>query len=360
MNKGLYIHVPFCRRKCRYCDFYSVTDTGLSDSYVQAAIRNIKTRKDIFNTVYFGGGTPSLLSGRQISDILSAADISDKAEISTEINPDSADITKLIEFRQAGINRISVGIQSLDDIELKMLGRLHDSEHAVRAVASAHRAGFENISADLMLGLPYQRTETVLRNIERLSELGITHISAYMLKIEEGTPLSEDKELISNIADEELSAEIYLSACNALEEKGFHQYEISNFAKSGFECRHNLKYWRCEDYFGVGPSAHSCIDGKRFAVPKDIHAFINSERQREIITDDSPCGEEERLMLALRLSEGYLIPEGNAGERLIHASKPLEAHGLLYIRDGRIILTPEGFLVSNSIICRLSDALEEG
>ena len=357
MSKGLYIHVPFCRRKCLYCDFYSVTDFSLSDSYVNAVIRNIKARGERYDTVYFGGGTPSLLSGRQVYAILSAADIESGAEISAECNPDSADINKLSELHSAGINRISLGIQSLDDKELKMLGRLHDSAQAVLAVKNARASGFDNISADLMLGLPFQNIETVKSNISRLAEHEINHISAYMLKVEENTPLAEKTELVSNIADDELSADIYLSAVELLEEKGFYQYEISNFSHRGYECRHNLKYWKCEDYFGTGPSAHSCIDGKRFAVPKDICGYIHSERQQEIITDENACGDEERLMLSLRLAEGCPIPE-NGGESVIKAAKELQRHGLLNIADNRIMLTPKGFLVSNSIICLLSEAME--
>ena len=361
MNKGLYIHVPFCRRKCVYCDFYSLAgQDDIIDDYVKAVVRNIRIAGGTYDTVYFGGGTPSLLSGRQIDDILSAADIAGGAEISAEVNPDSADIRKLSDFKNAGINRISIGIQSLDDSELAVLGRLHNSEQAVNAVYSAQKAGFENISSDLMIGLPYQRTETVLNNIRSLSELGVNHISAYMLKIESGTPLSENRELISNIADEELSADMYLDAVSYLEKHGLKQYEISNFAKEGYECRHNIKYWRCEDYLGIGPSAHSCLNGKRFAVPKDINDFINSEKQEEIITDDAPCGLSERLMLALRLSEGFLMSQsGGYEDRLRNAAAPMEKHGLLNICDGRIMLTPTGFLVSNEIICRLSEVFEE-
>ena len=362
MNKGLYIHIPFCRRKCAYCDFYSLAgNEELTEEYTQAVIRNIRNYNDTFDTAYFGGGTPSLMSGRQIYDILSAADIADDAEISSEVNPDSATPEKLRDFMSAGINRISIGIQTFDDNELKMLGRLHNSSQAVDAVKNAHRAGFENISADLMLGLPYQKAETVTENIRRLAELDVRHISAYMLKVEEGTPLASDELLLENIADDELSADIYLEAVSCLDKYGFHQYEISNFAKSGYECRHNLKYWRCEDYIGIGPSAHSCNDGMRFAVPRDIDGFIHSDVQKVIVTDNAPCGLSERLMLALRLSEGFEISQaGKYSESLKSAAVPMEKHGLLKINNGRICLTAEGFLVSNEIICRLSEAVEEG
>ena len=235
--------MPFCRRKCLYCDFYSQTDLSLTDSYVKAVVRNIRAANITADTVYFGGGTPSLLSGAQIYDILSAADISADAEISAECNPDSATLQLMRDFRAAGINRLSIGIQSFNDDELKMMGRLHNSRQAAEAIQNAQKAGFENISADLMLGLPYQTEETVRDNIRKLAELNVTHISAYMLKIEENTPLAGCPELVSAAADDDKSADIYLMAVDMLAENGFGQYEISNFAKAGYECRHNLKYW---------------------------------------------------------------------------------------------------------------------
>lgn len=354
---GLYIHVPFCRRKCLYCDFYSQTDLSLTDSYVKAVVRNIRAANITADTVYFGGGTPSLLSGAQIYDILSAADISADAEISAECNPDSATLQLMRDFRAAGINRLSIGIQSFNDDELKMMGRLHNSRQAAEAIQNAQKAGFENISADLMLGLPYQTEETVRDNIRKLAELNVTHISAYMLKIEENTPLAGCPELVSAAADDDKSADIYLMAVDMLAENGFGQYEISNFAKTGYECRHNLKYWRCEEYFGTGPSAHSCMNGRRFYVPKDISAYISSPHQQEIISDDAPCTEEEKMMLSLRLAEGCDISGCKNKDRIIRAAKPMEAHRLLKINGDRIILTPEGFLLSNEIICRLTDEL---
>ena len=346
--------MPFCRRKCLYCDFYSQTDLSLTDSYVKAVVRNIRAANITADTVYLGGGTPSLLSGAQIYDILSAADISADAEISAECNPDSATLQLMRDFRAAGINRLSIGIQSFNDDELKMMGRLHNSRQAAEAIQNAQKAGFENISADLMLGLPYQTEETVRDNIRKLAELNVTHISAYMLKIEPDTPFSK-RQLI--LPDEDGYANIYLETVERLSDKGFRQYEISNFAKTGAESRHNLRYWRCEEYFGTGPSAHSCMNGRRFYVPKDISAYISSPHQQEIISDDAPCTEEEKMMLSLRLAEGCDISSCKNKDRIIRAAKPMEAHRLLKINGNRIILTPEGFLLSNEIICRLTDEL---
>ncbi len=357
MNKiGLYIHVPYCRRKCAYCDFYSLGGEMPGAEYTGAVIRNIRAYGESYDTVYFGGGTPSLLSSGQVYDILCAADIAEGAEISAEINPESADIEKLSGFFSAGINRISFGVQSLCDRELNALGRLHDAKTAEAAIKNAHKAGFENISADLMLGIPCQDESSVKSSIERLCASGVNHISAYILKIEEGTPLSLNKELTESCADPDKAADLYELTVNELQGHGLFQYEISNFAQKGRECRHNLKYWQCGEYIGIGPSAHSLYKGKRFSVPRDIHGFIEADRQKEIVTDDTPCSLSERIMLALRLSEGFELSQaGSMADRIIKKAAPLEKYGLLTIKDGRIALTVKGFLVSNEIICRLTD-----
>lgn len=327
-----------------------------TEEYVSAVIRNIRAYGEKYDTVYFGGGTPSLLTPKQIYDILSAADIESGAEISSEANPDSASYEWLSGCLSAGVNRISIGIQSFDDRELSALGRLHDGKAALTALSNAKKAGFDNISADLMLGIPYQNKESLEKNIEILSCTDVTHVSAYMLKIEEGTPLSRRNELISACADEDMSAALYEAAARMLCDMGLGQYEISNFAKKGYECRHNLKYWKCCDYVGIGPSAHSLYGGKRYAVPRDLEDFINSERQSEQLTDDSPCGLSERIMLALRLSEGFGLSDGGEYADVIRKKSELfERHGLVEISDNRISLTRKGFLVSNEIICRLTD-----
>lgn len=361
MNKGLYIHIPFCQRKCRYCDFFSVTDLTLVRDYTHALIRNIKAYGETFDTVYFGGGTPSLLTAGQISDILSAASITANAEISMECNPNSVNKNYFSELRQTGINRLSFGIQSLNGSELHALGRLHDPEEAIAAVENAHSAGFENISADLMPGIPGQTMSSLNDTIERLCLLPLTHISAYMLKIEPGTPLAADGKLLQTLPDEDEEAEMYLLTVNLLKENGFAQYEISNFAKAGCKdckCRHNLKYWHCEEYLGIGTGAHSYLNGVRFEVPKNLEDFLKSERQQEVITDNTPGSLSERLMLALRLSEGFPISEaGEYANKLITAAVPMEKAGLLKISGDRIALTPEGFLVSNEIILRLTESI---
>lgn len=349
-NIGLYIHVPFCVRKCRYCDFYSVTDLSLTDLYTSAVIRNIKAYGYGFDTVYFGGGTPSLLTPQQIGAILSAAEIASDAEISMECNPNSVTENYLREVRNAGVNRLSFGVQSFDDNELKMLGRLHDSEQAAAAIETAKKVGFDNISADLMLAVSGQTFESLRRSLDAVAKLPLTHISAYMLKVEEGTPLAADEKLLSQIPDEDDTADMYLEAVRKLAETGFEQYEISNFARVGFECRHNLKYWRCEEYLGVGPAAHSFVDGNRFACPKDLGKFISSEIQENVNPDEGGSA-EEKAMLALRLvKEGLSLAEYPEAEK---RGEMLIKNGLLKKEKGTLRLTPEGCLVSNQIICRL-------
>lgn len=347
---GLYVHVPFCKRKCLYCDFYSAADTSRTDSYTDAVIRNIRAAELTYDTVYFGGGTPSLLTAEQISDILSAADISDGAEISAECNPESADLSYLCGLRSAGVNRVSFGIQSLEDGELAALGRLHNADKACEAVLSAHRAGFENISADLMLATPGQTLESLSRTLERLLKLPLTHVSAYLLKVEKDTPLSYDSLLLEKVPDEDETADMYLTAAEKLSAAGFEQYEISNFARKGCECRHNLKYWRCEEYFGVGPSAHSFLDGERFCCPPDTEKFISAPLQEKVSlgTGGEP---EEKVMLALRLTkEGLRLADFPEAES---RAEPLLKSGLVKKEQGALMLTAKGCLVSNEIICRL-------
>lgn len=347
---GLYIHVPFCKRKCAYCDFFSAALPSRTDDYVRAVIRNIKATGRKYDTVYFGGGTPSLLEARQISDILSAAEISDGAEISMECNPDSADFGYLCDVRSAGVNRVSFGVQSLDNGELAALERLHDADKAVRAVRAADKAGFENISADVMLVTPMQTAESLNRTLDMLLKLPLAHISAYLLKVESGTPLSLNEPLLEKVPDEDSAADMYLMTTEKLSSAGFEQYEISNFAKDGFECRHNLKYWRCEEYLGIGPSAHSFLEGERFCCPADTEKFIAAPLQERVLLSKGGDA-EERAMLALRLTkEGLRLADFPEAEK---RAEPLLKSGLVKIENGAVRLTPEGCLVSNEIICRL-------
>ncbi|MBP5432746.1 radical SAM family heme chaperone HemW [Ruminococcus sp.] len=355
---GIYIHVPFCGKKCGYCDFYSVGYTRqAAEDYVLAVLRNIRYYSDkqrTVSTVYFGGGTPSLLAPEQLDSILvgigNCFALDTKAEITLEANPCTLNDEKLYEFRKIGINRLSIGVQSMIDSELEMLGRVHSAERAERAVLDAAKAGFDNISCDLLIALPNQGTESLRYSIERLTALPVQHISAYILKTEEGTPFDCD-DIKLRLPDEDVTAELYFEMVRILEERGFMQYEVSNFAVKDFESRHNCRYWKCEDYLGIGPAAHSCYNGKRFAVERDITGFIRDDVQSVTVTDESPCGYEEFAMLRLRLKEGLRfsdVPEHRAeieGKLL-----PLIREGYAGTDGERVWLTPKGFLMSNSVI----------
>ncbi|MEG0614847.1 MAG: radical SAM family heme chaperone HemW [Oscillospiraceae bacterium] len=363
---GLYIHIPFCRRKCPYCDFYSVNfSEETAEKYVAAVIHNIENYGNKFGkvpieSIYFGGGTPSILSGKALGRIISAADRNfslENPEISLEANPCTVDLKKLAELRSNGFNRISIGVQSLVDSELKTLGRLHNSKTAIDVILDAKRAGFENISADLMIGTVGQTFSSLATSIERLVALPISHISAYMLKIEEGTAY-DCEEIISKAPNDDLSADFYLKTCELLENSGFFQYEISNFAKKGFECKHNLKYWQCKEYIGIGAAAHSYFNGKRYGVPRSVSDFIENFPQAEIITEENPADFTEFAMLKIRLAEGVNLDECNKiyginQSLILQKCNLMEKNGLVKIDKNTIKLTRNGCLLSNQIIAKL-------
>ena len=345
-NLGLYIHVPFCRKKCPYCDFYSVGfREDLAAEYADAVLRNIRHYNERYDTVYFGGGTPILLA-RHIPRILAEIRRTAGAEVTVECNPLEMDRYTLEGLKNAGVNRLSVGVQSAVNAELKALGRAHTFEQARDAILMAHEVGFDDISTDLMLGIPEQDLNSLTYTIDRLSELPITHVSAYLLKIEPNTVFGKNPPVLP---DEDKTTELYLKTVQALKDHRFIQYEISNFARRGMISRHNLKYWRREEYLGIGAAAHSFYKGKRFAIKRDIKEFIANDRRIEEITDDAPDELEERIMLGLRLTEG--IPR-ELWTR-IQSRLPLIPKEYYRLENDRLSLTPEGFLVSNEIISTL-------
>lgn len=355
---GIYIHVPFCGRKCAYCDFYSVNWTKTAaESYTAAVLHNIRHYSDIsqlVDTVYFGGGTPSLLTPQQIGSMINEIGehflLDDKAEITLEANPCTLNREKLEELRNIGVSRLSIGVQSMIDDELKMLGRVHTADRAEQAVLDAAAVGFENISCDLMAALPDQKPDDLRYSIERLAALPIQHISAYILKTENGTPF-DCEEIRSRLPDEDTSAELYLQMVELLEKHGFMQYEVSNFAKKDFESRHNCRYWKCMDYIGIGPAAHSCYKGKRFAVECDLDDFVSSPVQNVSVTDESPCGFEEFAMLRLRLKEGLHLSDVEEHRAdIVRKLPPLVKDGYAETDGERVWLTAKGFLMSNSVI----------
>ncbi len=353
---GIYIHVPFCAVKCPYCDFFSVPyrrDTA--EAYVQAVIRNMQSHSidDTVDTIYFGGGTPSLLQSSQIASVLdvcrSCFRLAPDTEITMEYNPKGARQGYLQELFACGVNRLSIGTQSFSNTHLQLLGRRQSVEENLRCVAQARAAGFRNLSCDLMLA--FQDETELAQTLQTLCQLDITHVSAYLLQVEEGTPLAGNAALLARLPDEDGMAERYLQTVHTLAAHGFIQYEVSSFAKEGFRSRHNQKYWQCHPYLGIGAGAHSCMDGRRFSVPKDIAAFCDALQQPEFIIDSQACGREERLMLALRTTDGVPLSElsRDAGRHVVM----LERHGYVRTFADRVSLTPEGFLVSNAVIAQL-------
>lgn len=334
----------------------------LYEAYAAAVIRTMESfRGEEIETVYFGGGTPPLLGGERLGSLLAAAkacfDITPDAEITVEMNPGDADEEILSSLRAAGFNRLSMGVQSGVDSELRSLGRRHDSVQAAKAMQLARAAGFENISLDLMLAIPHQTHDSLRQSIDFIAGLNPEHISAYMLKIEENTPFAALSDKLT-LPDEDGQAEFYLEAVKMLAEKGYKQYEISNFSKPDRESRHNLKYWHCEEYIGIGPAAHGFYKGRRYYYPRDIERFMQGGAP---IDDGEGGSQEEYLMLMLRLAEG--ISESAWSERFGESipqsirsrAKMYQQAGLLICDESGIRLTPEGFLVSNGIIARLMD-----
>ena len=355
---GIYFHIPFCARKCPYCDFYSVAyQKSAAEDYIKAIIRNLNHYQifDAVDSIYFGGGTPSLLSIQAVSDILETCDKNFKLvspEITLEYNPSRTSFRHLHDLKLAGVNRLSIGTQSFSDSQLKVLGRTHMAKQNLETVQNAYQAGFRNLSCDLMLALPYQSEQVLLQTLEILTSLPIQHVSAYLLQMEENTPFYTNPEILDNLPDDDISADRYLQTVRMLEESGFHQYEVSSFAKSGFESRHNLKYWFCEDYLGIGAGAHSCVNHRRFYVPKDITKFCQENRQEEIIISENACDPEEKLMLALRTSRG--VPETALSPEARKKLPILIKNNYIKIKpDHYIALTPEGFAVSNAVISML-------
>ena len=367
-NLGLYIHIPFCVKKCNYCDFYSVVPSDdIKQRYIKSLCKEIKkwgerTARPI-DTMYIGGGTPSLLSDVELTAIFSAVrdsfNLMSDAEITAEVNPGD----NLGEFLKCaarlGVNRVSIGVQSFCESELCTLGRRHSAADAKIAVDAARNAGINNISADIMLSLPDSTGETLDKSIDGILLLGTEHISAYILKVEKGTPFDLMKISVPN--DEETSDQ-YLQLCTRLKEAGFEHYEISNFAKKGYQSQHNNRYWKQEEYIGIGPSAHSFFEGERFFYDRDINSFIESPKT---IPDGKGGDEAEFIMLALRLSSGLDFKEFEAkfqkpiNPLVIKKAEKLAKHGLCTVDKNRISLSDEGMLVSNTIIFNLLGDLYE-
>lgn len=385
---GLYIHIPFCRSKCPYCDFYSLTDyTGKDNKdkfikrYIDALLLHMEDYSSsanpyVFDTVFIGGGTPTVVPRSNMLDLIDGIfenfNISPEAEFTIEANPATININMLRRYRNAGVNRISIGAQSACENELRALSRIHTFEDVEESFYIARRSGFSNINLDIMYGIPEQTRESLRETLEKAVALNPEHISFYGLKIEENTPFAQIEDNLM-LPDEDDEVAMYIESVEFLERHGYKQYEISNFARDGFKCRHNLKYWNCEEYLGLGPSAHSYYNNARFSFKHDVEMYVEALEDTEHdfdLTDEyyeiSPSERiGEYIMLRMRLNEG------------IDTEKFFEMFGLdfdkifseffgEYIESGFVrkngnsySFTPNGMYISNYILSEMLDYNEQ-
>ena len=376
---GLYIHIPFCKQKCVYCDFYSLSRSeSRMDDYVDALCAHLTETAPfaaghLVDTVYFGGGTPSYLGEKRLVKVLKTVlkryQVSRDAEITLEANPDSAGDWKALKaLRRAGFNRISLWMQSACDRELREIGRVHTMDQVRQAVEAARKARFDNLSLDLIYGLPRQTRQRWLENLTAAVDLAPEHVSCYGLKVEEGTPLYARRDS-ADLPDDEAQADMYLDTVNYLRRHGYRQYEISNFARTDRESRHNLKYWTLGEYAGFGPGAHSDFGGVRYAYERDLEGYIRGVREHTpMLSENDRIPDLDRdtewVMLGLRTVQGL---DSKVFERRFRRRfdcflpflRQCAQAGYAVEEDGRWHLTPRGFLVSNQIIGGMLDALAE-
>lgn len=371
---GIYVHIPFCKRKCIYCDFYSLACDGRTmDRFMAAVVREAVLRHDELRgevrTLYVGGGTPSLLSENQFGCLIDGLskifDLSELQEFTVEVNPDDVTPELMRFYKSKGVNRASMGIQSFDDRDLRFINRRHTARQALDAVEVMRQIGISNVSIDLIFGIPGQTLETWKSNVARAASLGVQHISAYSLSYEEGTPLWHMRERgdVTEV-DEELNVRMYEMLVERLRDAGYGHYEISNFALAGFESKHNSSYWDGTPYLGLGAAAHS-YDGaaERSYNPADVERYVNSieagrlpcERERLSLVEQH----DEMVMLALRKSRGLDVAELErhfgeaAATAFVMKAKPYLASGDLECEGGIYRLTRKGVMVSNVVISEL-------
>ena len=368
---GLYIHIPFCKRKCFYCDFCSVA--GENEELVKGYVRELKRclcdyakKADghLVDTIYIGGGTPTVLPVALLGEILEACfseySVLPDAEISVEANPGTVTAEYLSELRTLGVNRLSIGLQSMQNNELSALGRIHDRDTFLSTFYSAREAGFDNISVDLMYGIPEQTMDSFKDTLRKAIELSPEHISAYCLKVEEGTPFGKMGEKLV-LPDDDTVSDMYEECVRMLADAGYCRYEISNFSKSGRESRHNMRYWLGSEYLGIGAAAHSYFGGERFAFSPNITAFANGEfsvcETEKIEGREELC---EYVMLRMRLSEGIDAEDferrfGRTFEDEFPSIRRFIDSGHVLCADGRYRFSDEGFFVSSYILSEILD-----
>jgi oxygen-independent coproporphyrinogen-3 oxidase len=359
---GIYVHVPFCRTKCRYCDFYKVGENRpRMELFLAALHREIDGWAPLHGreveTIFLGGGTPSLLSAPDVGEVLrhlASVFRTRVPEVTLEANPSDLEPARLTALREVGVNRLSIGIQSFSDRELALLGRRHDAGHAANVVRWAREAGFDNLSIDLMLAIPGQTEASFRRSLERAIELETDHLSLYLLEVHENSEMDFlRRERPGLFPGEEAQRRRYLTMHERLQAAGFEHYEISNFARPGKRSRHNLRYWTLEPWLGLGPSAHSFVDGRRFRHPADLGAWLTDPLAAEPLEHDEAL---ERAMLGLRLDDGIETAElAAASGRSIPEIEARTAKLAPFVEnsDGRLRLTIEGRIVSNPVLTEL-------
>lgn len=370
-NLGIYVHIPFCKKKCEYCDFVSFSNENENQKrYIEDLSKDVeKTGIEGYkvNTIYFGGGTPSYIEPELIIKVLdkikSKYKISKKAEITIEVNPGTTNKAKLEQYRKAGFNRISIGLQTTSDRLLKQIGRIHTYEEFLETYQQAREVGFENINVDLMLALPTQTMEELVESVNKVIDLKPEHISIYSLILEEGTPLYKKVQKGElELLDEELERKMYWKTKEILEKNGYIHYEISNFAKKGYESKHNINCWNQEEYIGFGVSAHSYFENKRFSKPSNLQEYMNNIESGEFYKNiqmneeqDREAKAKEYMLLGLRKLAGVSISEFERKFEInplfyfrFEISK-LEEEGLLEVDLDDIRLTAKGLDLANQV-----------
>lgn len=363
MIEHAYIHIPFCKRKCHYCSFVSGEDITFKKPYINALIHEIKSlyKGEKLKTIYFGGGTPSLLTPEDLNTILSCFNYSpDECEITLEANPETIIQDRLKDIKDIGFNRISLGIQTFNDNILHFIGRNHNKDIILDSLDNVKKTGFQNISIDLIYGLPFQTKDLFIEDIKNALSLDIQHISSYGLKIENNSYFGKNPP--PDLPDEDSQANMYILLCNMLEKNNFKQYEISNFSKEGFESKHNLVYWKNKQYYGFGLNASGFENNIRYKNTSIFNKYIENPLQKEeelILTTKEQT--ENEIFLALRLKEGINIQELNNKYNINFIEKYKEIIekysklNMLIIDDGRCRLTQEGTLLSNIIMSEFID-----
>lgn len=366
-NIALYFHIPFCVKKCDYCAFYSLANLAedIKEAYYEALLRQMNffiTEKSV-SSVYFGGGTPPMLGIDRLCNLLEAVKskftLASDCEITVEVNPKTVDFDGLAKLKSVGFNRLSVGVQSANDEILKSIGRIHSFSDAIDCIENAKAVGFDNISADIIFALPSLTLDVFRDSVIKIVATGVSHISAYSLQLEEGTPLY-DRRAALNLPTEEAEEAQYNLLCDLLSENGFSHYEISSFCKDGRRSRHNLSYWKRDEYFGFGASAHSFYDNRRFSNVSDVNEYIRLTNNGLFAPTDYLCAQpiqsdealEESILLGLRTSDGAPIPD-----RAVDAARQVSNLGYGSFENGVLALNSRGFRVSNAIIGKIVDSL---